>query len=96
MRLCLRRREFIAALGGAAVAWPLAAGAQQGDRVRRIGVLMPYDENDPLDSTLLATSAQRLAFCAQRKRFGRGALRAGQANLTPINNTKSLPAEKFR
>ncbi len=56
----MRRREFVTLLGGAAVAWPLAARAQQPERMRRIGVLMPFAEDHPVGQARAAAFLQGL------------------------------------
>ena len=55
----IRRREFITLLGGAA-AWPMAARAQQRERMRRIGVLMNFISDDPVSQDRLAAFVQGL------------------------------------
>jgi hypothetical protein len=79
MSICLRRREFLVALGGVA-ALPLAAHAQQSVRMRRIGVLMSGDQNDPV--------AEAIASAFMQARL-RAWVRPRGATPTPNNNGRS-------
>jgi putative ABC transport system substrate-binding protein len=57
----MRRRDLITVLGGTAAMWPLAARAQQGERMRRIGVLLPAAADDPIFQSRVGAFLQGLA-----------------------------------
>jgi putative ABC transport system substrate-binding protein len=72
------RREFITLLGGAAAAWPIAARAQRGERMRRIGILMSAAETDP------QARAQQVAFVDALNELGWTAGRKGRPMIPRI------------
>jgi putative ABC transport system substrate-binding protein len=88
----MQRREFITLLGGA-VAWPLAAHAQQPERVRRIGVLMPFAKDNPVGQarvTALLQGLQKLGWTEVRNlqieyRWGSGDLQKAAAELVALS-----------
>jgi putative tryptophan/tyrosine transport system substrate-binding protein len=57
----MRRREFITLVGGAAAAWPLGVRAQQPDRIRRIGILLPAAADDAVFQAWVGAFLQGLA-----------------------------------
>jgi putative ABC transport system substrate-binding protein len=86
----MKRRSFITFLGGAA-AWPLAARAQQAQRVRRVGVLMAWDENDPAAKTNVSAFTQALADLGYTD--GRNARMDIRWAGADINRTRALAQE---
>src|SRR3974377_1143264 len=89
----MKRREFITLLCGAATTWPLAARAQQNERMRRIGVLMPFAKDNPDGQarvTALLQGLQKLGWTEGRNlqieyRWGTGDLQKAAAELVALS-----------
>ncbi len=60
MAIDIRRREFVGGLGGVVFGWPIAANAQQPNRARKLGILMPLAENDPESQRRIAALLRML------------------------------------
>ena len=90
----MKRRDFVTLLGGA-TAWPLAARAQQGERMRRIGVLMSAVEGDQKGLECITAFAQGLAELVRIEyRWGAGDLdrfRRYTAELTALETFSGAP-----
>jgi len=101
----MRRRKFIALLGGATVAWPLAVRAQQGERMRRIGMVMAYTDSDSEAQVFVRTFVQALAELGWIDgknvridlRWAGGEverMRAFERSWLPLNRTSSSPTPR--
>jgi len=90
----MQRREFITLLGGAAVAWPRAARAQQADRMRRVGVLWNLAADDPEGQARLAVflqGLQELGWTDGRNVPARSPGRSPRPPATPPGNRCARP-----
>ena len=103
----MQRREFIMLLGGVAATWPLAARAQQGDHIRRIGVLQGQSAEDPESKARRAAfeqALQQLGWIQGRNvridyRFAGGdaaTSRKQAEELVALTPTSSCPPAAFR
>jgi putative ABC transport system substrate-binding protein len=85
----VKRREFITLLGGAAVAWPLVARAQEPERMRRIGLLMAINADD-------AEAQARIAAFVRGLQQWVGALEKTSASITAWPVSMPTPCAKMR
>ena len=95
----MRRREFITLLGGAAAAWPLAARAQQPERMRRIGALIGFAETDSFgqaSANAFRQGLEQLGWVEGRNIRIDYRFAAGDPTLTKLMRTNWLACVRMR